>query len=51
MFDVYIFPYTSQDASTELSMGYISALISDGVLSTNMVWMDIEVHNLVFFLF
>jgi hypothetical protein len=22
--------------------GYISALISDGVLSTNMVWMDIE---------
>ena len=39
--DVYIFPNTGHSASSEMS-DYISALISDGVLTTNMVWIDIE---------
>jgi hypothetical protein len=39
--DVYIFPNTGHDAASEMST-YISSLKSDGVLNTNMIWMDIE---------
>merc|ERR1712000_71355 len=39
--DVYIFPDTSYSASSEIT-SYITDLINDGVLTTNMVWMDIE---------
>ena len=39
--DVYIFPNTDQDAATQMT-SYINSLKADGVLTTNMVWMDIE---------
>merc|ERR1712137_1096188 len=39
--DVYIFPDTSHSASSLMS-SYIKSLKSDGVLTNNMVWMDIE---------
>ena len=39
--DVYIFPDTSQSASSLIS-SFVNQMLSSGVLNTNMVWMDIE---------
>ena len=39
--DIYIFPDPFYDAS-DLIGGYITDLINDGVLQSNMVWFDIE---------
>lgn len=39
--DVYIFPNTAQDPASQMT-SYINSLKADGVLTNNMVWMDIE---------
>jgi hypothetical protein len=39
--DVYIFPDTSNSASSEIT-SYMNSMLSAGILTTNMVWMDIE---------
>lgn len=39
--DVYIFPDTSQSASSSMTT-LINNLLDDGALTNNMVWMDIE---------
>merc|ERR1712110_153786 len=39
--DVYIFPDTGNSASSEIT-SYMNTMLSAGILTTNMVWMDIE---------
>jgi GH25 family lysozyme M1 (1,4-beta-N-acetylmuramidase) len=39
--DVYLFPNTDQDAG-EQTRNTIQNLLNDGVLTNNMVWMDVE---------
>eukprot|EP01095_Lingulamoeba_sp_RSL-Kostka_P016016 TRINITY_DN761_c0_g1_i1.p1 TRINITY_DN761_c0_g1~~TRINITY_DN761_c0_g1_i1.p1 ORF type:complete len:238 (-),score=54.37 TRINITY_DN761_c0_g1_i1:816-1469(-) len=39
--DVYIFPDTSQNAASSITT-IVNKMISEGVLTNNMIWMDIE---------